>query len=79
MTVKELKEIIQELPDDMPVTIPYEEEGAITLCKDGFELVSFPIENEDEEGGFSFVDVLLLRPCMCSSEGPVTVQEPVLN
>lgn len=80
MTVAQLRELIQELPDDMPVVMPHGEETYITVCFEQSELVDFPVEDEGTEEGYSYASTLVLRPCTCEVDNlPVAPQEQVLN
>jgi len=80
MTVAQLKELIQELPDDMTVVMPHGEETYITVCFEQSELVDFPVEDEEAEDGFSYISTLVLRPCTCEADDlPVVPQEQILN
>jgi len=80
MTVSELKELIQFLPDDMPVVMPHGEETYITVCFEQSERVDFPVEDETNEDGFRYVPTFVLRPCTCHADDlPVIPQEQIMN
>lgn len=80
MTVAQLKELIEELPDDMTVVMPQGEEIYITVCFEQSEIVEFPVEDDTTEEGFSYLETLVLRPCTCQAEDiPVVPQEQILN
>lgn len=80
MSIAELKELIQDLPDDIMVVMPNGEETYITACFEQSECVDFPVEDESSEEGVSYVSTLVLRPCTCEIEDlPVVPQEQILN
>lgn len=80
MSIADLKELIANLPDDMPVVMPNGDETYITVCFEQSELVDFPVEDSDAEDGFSYLSTLVLRPCTCHAEYlPVIPSEQILN
>jgi len=80
MTVSELKELIALLPDDMMVVMPTGDETYTTVCFEQSERVDFPVEDETNDEGFSYVPTLVLRPCTCHAEDlPVIPQEQIMN
>lgn len=80
MTIAQLKELIQYLPDDMRVVLPTGEETYTTACYSQSEVVSFPIEDSAEEEGFSFQDAFLILPCTCNEKDiPVVPQDQIMN
>jgi hypothetical protein len=80
MSIAELKELIANLPDEMTVVMPHGDETYITACFEQSECVDFPVEDESNEEGFSYVSTFVLRPCTCEIEdAPVVPQEQILN
>jgi hypothetical protein len=80
MSIAELKELIQDLPDDMMVVLPHGEETYLGACRSESGVFSFPIPDEEEPEGFAYVDTLVLYPCTCNIEDQEVVpQEQILN
>jgi len=84
MTVKELKELIDGLPEDMVVMMPFHEEGLITVYKSKSKVEEIVIEiGEEDSGDMIEEDILVLHPCDCNIEEELAIQdmtkEDVLN
>lgn len=60
MTVKQLKRLVKELPNDMEVLILHDQ-LLITACKENSQIAE--IETED-----GVKEVLLMVPCSCHEE-----------
>lgn len=69
MTVLELREFLDQLPDDAHVLIEMDGETAITACVEGSTIEDM-IRYEDQDDD-DVERVLVLRPCNCHTEGEV--------
>lgn len=90
MTVKELKKLLKNLPNDMDVFIELPEAVVITACflKSGAEEIHVPVEGAEdidpeelEDEDLETMTVFILRPCGCEDEieeGEINSQ-PQLN
>lgn len=80
MSITELKELIKDLPGDMPVIMPSGDDTFITVCKSNSEVVSFDRPDDVEDDDAFFGEALILVPCTCNVEDlPVVPQEQILN
>lgn len=84
MTVKDLRELIQDVPEDMIVMMPFHEEGLITVCKSKSGVEEIVVEIGEEDSGEMFEEnILVLHPCDCNIEEELAIQdmtkEDVLN
>ncbi len=62
MTVAELKELIQDLPDDMLVIMPVGENVFLAACYSQSDVRPVQFEKEEPE------DMFVLIPCQCNDE-----------
>lgn len=74
MKISELKELIQNLPDDMDVVMPHGDDTFITACYAQSEVIDLPTIEEDE-----ILSVFVIKPCCCEMETDVIPAEPNLN
>jgi hypothetical protein len=89
MTVADLKYLLEGLPEDMDVVMPLPDgEGFVTVCgeKSGQASIAVaPPEASDadidtmDDDDFDEVVVLLLEPCDCSVDVPVSTDNLNLN
>lgn len=63
MTVKELKQMLRELPNDMQVVLPFGDYDLITACKINSEIIT--VVNEEES---CCEKVFILNYCSCDYE-----------
>jgi len=59
MTVGELKELINDLPEDMEVFMPLGEDALITACYSKSNVFGWEVDGEIER------DIFLIVPCSC--------------
>lgn len=68
MTVKDMKELLECLPDDMDVVLETEGNTFTTACIEQSDTESLPLEDEGSPDGYSFTEVFVIRPCTCHVE-----------
>lgn len=80
MSIAELKELIKDLPDELPVIMPNGDDMFINVCKSNSEVVSFGKPDDIEDDDSYFGEALILYPCTCNIDDlPVVPQEQILN
>ena len=73
MTVAELKLLIEDLPDDMDVFMPFGEDDLITVCYVKSDVVEIDLEEVEKK------KILILQPCDCEIEYNENEGKPNLN
>ena len=75
MTVKDLRKLLKDLPNDMDVVMIMDDDSLITVCKEKSTPITILDEDDTEE------TVLLLLPCGCDNELPLGEinSQPELN
>ncbi len=80
MSIAELKQLIADLPDDMPVIMPNGDDTFITVCKSNSEVILFDKPDDIEDDDSYFGEALVLVSCTCHIEDlPVVPSEQILN
>ena len=76
MKVRDLKQLLKGLPNDMDVVMIMDDDSLITVCKEK----STPITVMNDEDGIEET-ILLLLPCGCDNELPLGEinSQPELN
>ena len=67
MTVGELKELIEDLPEDMDVFMPLGEDALVTVCYSNSDIHSLDAPGEPQR------DILLLLPCTCAHDDDLPI------
>ena len=76
MTVKDLKKLLKDLPNDMNVVMIMDDDSLITVCKEkSIPITVMNMDKGEEE------TILLLLPCGCDNEIPLgeSNSQPELN
>lgn len=73
MTVRQLKEFLDQLPDDAQVLIETDTEVFITACQAQSEIVDLCLDDipDDEVSDSDIEAALVLRPCTCHTKDEV--------
>lgn len=83
MKVRELKDLLQGLPDDMEVVTPLQQDSYITVCYEKSGVIELAVAEDEEDDSGEPTDVLLLVGCDCDMDEEYTDGEinsqPKLN
>jgi hypothetical protein len=80
MTVRQLKDFLDQLSDDAQVLIETDKEVFITACQAQSEIIDLCLDDipDDEVSDSDIQPALVLRPCTCHTEGEVIPQMDAL-